>query len=93
MYVFPVVPVSVMLRWFVADDIATSALDRKGLVVADEVLRCQPQQLSCAVLGERVYIHCIRHLCDPEVWRAIQEAVSAKRASGTWTMDMFCVCP
>ena len=70
----------VMLRWFVKDNIAETAIKSLGKYLIDEEdVETRPERVPCAVLDENVDVHLIRKLFTNDAWLVVVNVLEQKQ--------------
>jgi len=77
-----VLSLSVVLRWFVDDDILKCALN--GELIEEEHVECRPEVVPNAVLDENVDVCLIRNYFTNDAWSLVTDVVERKKECPVW---------
>lgn len=75
---------TVMLKWFVENQIAKRAIQQQVMIEEDEV-EVMPEKVSDAVLDENVDVHLIRKYFTVDAWLVVKDVLDRKKANAVYT--------
>lgn len=72
-----------ILSWLLDDQCIKSVLD--GNLVQEDMVECQPERITNAIIDESVDVHLVRRYFSNDAWRIVEDVLQQKKALDVWT--------